>query len=153
MPGVRRLLDMNEHLGDLISALDSIRSVDDEAELERLDSAVSQVLASDRPELGTDALLRIFERFPEKDGYGVFWSILHGLEKIPGYEAALVESVRRRPSLFGLDMINRILNVGRRQVNGVDLLALLEEVAGSPEPSGVVKENAKDLVEWQRGRA
>jgi hypothetical protein len=55
-------------------------------------------------------LLAIFERFPLHDGYGVFWSALHGLEDIPAYEPHLIASLRRQPSQFGLLMVRRILN-------------------------------------------
>ena len=44
------------------------------------------------------------------DGYGVFWTILHGLEDIPDYESALFASLRRRPSMMALSMACRVLN-------------------------------------------
>ena len=57
-----------------------------------------------------ESLLRLFERFPEHDGFGVFWSALHGVEEIPGYEAQVVESLERRRSQFGVLLAKRILN-------------------------------------------
>lgn len=61
-------------------------------------------------EIPVEPLLGVFERFPTHDGYGVFWSILHGLEGIKGYELALLESLERNPSQFGVLMAWRILN-------------------------------------------
>src|ERR1700723_1101145 len=57
--------------------------------------------------VAVEDLLAVFERFPEDDGAGVFWSILHGLEALTGYEPALVRSVQKRPSEFGVLMVGR----------------------------------------------
>jgi hypothetical protein len=54
-------------------------------------------------------LFRVFERFPEEDGAGVFWSIVHGLESTElNYDAALRQSLERRSSEFGELMMNRL---------------------------------------------
>ena len=53
-------------------------------------------------------LLRVFDRFPEDDGAGVLWSIVHGLEHVPGYEEQLRESHARRPTEMKEIMIERI---------------------------------------------
>ncbi|WGG53223.1 hypothetical protein [Rugamonas sp. DEMB1] len=54
-------------------------------------------------------LFRVFERFPEEDGAGVFWSIVHGIESTNlAYEAALQASLERLPSEFAELMINRL---------------------------------------------
>lgn len=54
-------------------------------------------------------LFRIFERFPEDDGAGVFWSIVHGLESTDlNYEGPLRESLLRQPSKLGLIMLRRL---------------------------------------------
>jgi len=74
-------------------------------------------------------LLGVFERFPEHDGYGIFWAILHRLEAASGYEGELVRSVRRAPNEFNLTMVHRILNAGQREAGGVTLLTLLRGVA------------------------
>ena len=147
------LCGMGDNLQNIISTLDGIKSVENEAELAKLDGAVKSLLASDHPELGIGALLRIFERFPDRDGYGVFWSLLHGLESLPGYERSLVESVRRQPSEFSLLMVNRILNAGKTQVDDTNLFVLLEEVARNHNYSEAIRKDAENFVEWQRGRA
>src|SRR3982751_1639786 len=78
---------------------------------------------------GIEAMLGVFERYPADDGAGVFWSIVHGLESLPGYETAVVESVRRAPVEFTLLMINRMLNAGVREAGGVQLTSLIREGA------------------------
>jgi hypothetical protein len=54
-------------------------------------------------------LFRVFERFPEDDGAGVLWSIVHGVEALPfDYEPFLRQSIARRPSLMGEIMLERL---------------------------------------------
>lgn len=54
-------------------------------------------------------LFRVFERFPEEDGAGVLWSIVHGVEALPfSYESFLRESMARRPSHMGEIMLKRL---------------------------------------------
>ena len=88
-------------------------------------------------------MLRVFERFPLDDGAGVAWSIVHGLESLPGYEPHLVDSLRRRPSELGVVMLNRMLNVGQLAAGDVEIHALLGEIAArsdiEPIHSGVCR--------------
>jgi hypothetical protein len=54
-------------------------------------------------------LFRVFERFPEEDGAGVLWSIVHGIEALPfDYEPFLRRSMARRASLMGRIMLERL---------------------------------------------
>jgi hypothetical protein len=54
-------------------------------------------------------LFRVFERFPESDGTGVLWSIVHGIEALPyDYAPHLRESLARKPSLMGNLMLERL---------------------------------------------
>jgi hypothetical protein len=94
-----------------------------------LDALLSDLFQSDSPESGMDAMFRIFERYPEEDGCGVFWSIVHGLESLPAYESKLVEAVRRVPTEFSLIMVYRLLNADCNEVDGISLLELLEQIA------------------------
>jgi hypothetical protein len=51
-------------------------------------------------------LFRVFERFPQDDGAGVFWSIVHGVESTDlNYEQPLRESLSRQPSELGQIML------------------------------------------------
>jgi hypothetical protein len=54
-------------------------------------------------------LFRVFERFPDQDGAGVLWSIVHGVEALPfEYETGLRESMARTPSFMGGVMLKRL---------------------------------------------
>ena len=54
-------------------------------------------------------LFSVFERFPEDDGAGVLWSIVHGLEATDlNYGPALKASLLRRPSQMAKIMLDRL---------------------------------------------
>src|SRR5688572_28269703 len=96
---------------DLLARIDAFRPTDDNWRL--LDEHV-QALAL----LGGDlfsalpTLLRVFERYPRHDGHGVFWSIVHLVEGIRGYEAVLLEHVTRVPTEMGITMVQRLVTNG-----------------------------------------
>lgn len=111
-----------------------------------LDGLLERLWATGEPEKGVGALFGVFERFPEHDGYGVFWSILHGLESLPDYESPLVDSVRRRPTEFNVRMIDRILNAGQNSISGADGLMLLREVLVHPDATDQARKNAGEYL-------
>lgn len=145
---------MEEILARIIAQIDGVESVKDEDALRRLDEAINELFRSAHPEQGIDAMFRVFERFPTEDGFGVFWSILHGLESLSGhYEEKLIDSLRRSPSEFSVRMVNRLLNVGTKEVGRIALLPLLQEVSKSETCPTEVRESAKRLTEHQLGNA
>ncbi|MDP9310173.1 MAG: hypothetical protein M3R24_04640 [Chloroflexota bacterium] len=137
-------------IDQIITTLDHIESVENEDDLGRLDQALQALGQISNSERGMDALFRIYERFPESDGYGIFWNILHTLEDMPAYEQRLIESVQRQPMEFNLKMVNGLLNAGVTHQENVDLLALLESIAASPRYSDSARQHARRFVEWQR---
>ena len=88
----------------------------------RLDELLQELFGHPIEQVPPALLLDIFERFPLHDGFGVFWSALHGLEDIPAYEPHLLASLRRQPSRFGLIMARRILNDPHRDTSLVQQL-------------------------------
>lgn len=93
-----------------------------------LDRLLGELFQTGAGSLGIDAMLGVFERFPTDDGAGVFWSIVHGLESIPGYEGEVIKLVRRAPSEFPVLMLGRLLNAGVKEVGNTRLVPLLQEV-------------------------
>ena len=73
------------------------------------------------------ALFGLFERFPEEDGHGVYWSVLHGLEHRGSYESALLASWRRAPSPFTRSMLLRLRNAGRESIGDEPIGTIAEE--------------------------
>ena len=112
MLGVRRPRT-NKEMRDIESIVEDIESYNTDGDWLDLDGLVQELFAHPIDQIPTAPLFSIFERFPLSDGYGVFWSILHGLEDIPDCEPALLESLRRQPSLMSLTMARRILNTPR----------------------------------------
>src|SRR6476620_345107 len=129
---------------NIIAIMEHTDSVDEEASLAKLDEAVRRVPTLAQPEAAIDPLLHIFERFPLDDAYGVFWSILHTLEGIPGYEWRLLASVQRQPAYYSLDMVNRLLNSGCVAIGDTSLLALLQRVADDAEQPRELQQAARD---------
>ena len=134
----------------LATAVQRFTSPRDEGQLRELDLALSTVAPAACTESEFSLLLNIFERFPDEDGFGVFWSIVHLLEATTGYEPALVESVRRKPSEFNLLMINRLINGGTSVVAGQSLVSLLRAVSSSTTASPRAIELASGFVDFQK---
>ncbi len=143
---------MTDHIEQIVAALDAISSVDDEAQLKSLDRLIATFFTHPDAPKHVGVWFRLFERFPEDDAYEMFWSVLHGIEKLPNYETELIASIRRRPSEFPVRMVNRMLNAGQTQAEGVDLMSLLELVANDQTSLPRVRESAKDYIEHQKNR-
>lgn len=92
---------------DILQAISAFEPVDDEwLPLDKLLEALwfTGVRESDVP-----ILFAVFERFPDDDGAGVLWSIVHGVESLPfDYEAILQGSMARKPSFMGDIMLKRL---------------------------------------------
>jgi hypothetical protein len=110
-----------------------------------LDALLDELFQSPSPERGIAAMLGVLERYPNQDGAGVLWSIVHGLEHLSGYESFLIESLRRQPTDLTLTMVNRLLNVGIASVDGVDLAALLAEIEQHPRSSEDIRAQAREV--------
>jgi hypothetical protein len=127
-------------------------SPDDEGQLRRLDELVQGLSVLKPIPQDFEELLSVFERFPGHDGFGVFWGIVHCLEHFQGYEAALLESVRRAPGDFNLTMVNRMLNGGITHVENDSLIEVLETVAASENASREVRDTARDFFAYQSAK-
>ncbi|HEX9939192.1 MAG TPA: hypothetical protein VGB15_18765 [Longimicrobium sp.] len=74
-----------------------------------LDELLAELWDAGVPARALPVLFGVFERFPDDDGAGVLWSIVHGVESLGcDYETALRESLERRSSLMGRIMLGRL---------------------------------------------
>lgn len=96
-----------------------------------LDSLVAELWQAGYPDQAVPQLLSVFERYPEEDGFGVAWTVLHGLESLRNYEPELLRPLARQPSEFGIFMVGRLINAGIREVGGVSLSDTLRELAAT----------------------
>lgn len=122
---------------------------DDDGDWHRLDGLLDELWQAGSPEQAIPEMLSVFERYPEEDGHGVMWSLVHGLEKLPNYESALLSSLARQPSELGIVMVGRMLNSGVTAVDGVSLLLTLQEIS-STATSTHIKEIAHSVVSRPR---
>ncbi len=97
-----------------------------------------------------DVWFRLFEKFPDEDGYETFWTILHRIESQAHYETELIKLLERRPAGFTLRMVNGLINGGIRLVNGIDLLSLLEQSVDHDLVTAQSKRSALNFIDYQR---
>ena len=138
---------------ELTQAIGAFSDPEDEAQLAALDQQL-QALAQtgvDPPALA--AMIGVLERFPGHDGFGVFWSLVHALEHFGGYEAPLLQSLRRRPSPFTVLLAQRLQNGGVTQIDGVPLLALLQQIADDEGVHPEARRDAASFVACQHARS
>jgi hypothetical protein len=102
-----------------------------------LEGLVAELWQTGHAKQAIPELLSVFERYPEEEGLGVVWSVLHGLEALPNYEPELLRSLARQPSEFGVRMVGRLLNAGTREIGGVSLLETLRELATTASSPGI----------------
>lgn len=121
-----------------------------EGQLARARCPTTRSFLSGSASVGIDAMLHVFERYPDEDGAGVFWSIVHGLESLPDYESRLANSIRNVPSDFTLLMVNRLLNAECREVGGVRLLSLLEQVTQDETARPEIRQEAQKILDRRR---
>ncbi|AXT54665.1 hypothetical protein D1815_02440 [Aquimarina sp. AD1] len=115
---------------EIISEIESFKPVD--GNWLGLDELVNKLWESGNPELGINALFGVFERYPNDDGAGVFWTILHGLETL-NYEKFLYNSLMDKPSHMGINMLKRIENTDSKFLAGKSITELKEFIKNSPK--------------------
>jgi hypothetical protein len=116
--------------------------------MERLYELTEALMALPAPERAIPALFAVMERLPESD-LGSPGPLVHTLEKLPGYEAELVNSVRRQPTPLSVWMVNRILNTDLSGEGRSEWVALLEMAATHPAASGTVRVDVADFLRLQ----
>jgi hypothetical protein len=140
---------MAQALSESLKNFDSPHNEDQLRELERV---VGSLLPEHCGKEEIRSLLGVFERFPDDDGYGIFWSILHFLEACSDYEPLLVESVQRKPVEFNVQMLNRLLNSGVTDIGEHSLYLLLESVAMNQAAQQSVRRSAEQFLAYQERR-
>jgi hypothetical protein len=143
------MMAMGDDILEIVAAVDDLSDVTNEEDLQRLVALIDAFFAAPEAADHLQVWFRLFERFPTDDGYEGFWSILHGLEAYAGTESLVVESVRRRPARFPLLMVNRMINGGMVEVEGVKLLDLLRAAAADERALASVRAEAERYLSYQ----
>jgi hypothetical protein len=92
-----------------------------------LERHFEQAFSSPDPRQYYHSIFNLFERYPDEDGAGVFWSALHGMEAVGDYEDLLLQYFRRHPSLMTRTMLRRILNSGQAHIGRVAISSLIDD--------------------------
>ena len=137
---------MSAVIDDLIIEIDAISSLDDEASLARLEQLVAAYFLHPQADRYIDVWFRMYERFPEHDAFGIFWSVLHGLEKQLGCPIHVVQSVQRAPSSFAVRMLARIANSGMSRIADIDLVDLMDQVSKNQRAPESVRDQAREYL-------
>ena len=91
-------------------------------------------------------LLQIMERHP-LDDFGMPGAMVHFIETFyPDYEPNLIESLKRRPTLHTVWMLNRCINVSSKKD---EYLCLMKEIAERMDVEIEIRESAKDFLDFQ----
>ena len=112
-----------------------------------LDNLLDELWQTEDQEKEVRQLFALFERFPEDDGAGVLWSVLHGIETFKEYEQELLTSLNRQPSHLGIVMVKRILNTGTKVIAGIDLEKILMDLKNNKLTPDSVKDDIKTFLE------
>jgi hypothetical protein len=134
-----------------LSASDFDLNDDNSDGMERLYELANEVERLSAPESAIPEMFRLMERLPDAD-LGSPGPLVHTLEAIPGYEAYLIESVRRQPSLLSVWMVNRILNSASSGNRRHFWMALLEDSIERTDVPESVRKDALDFLKHQRAK-
>tara|TARA_B100001105_G_C22394030_1_gene445811 strand:- start:1582 stop:2007 length:426 start_codon:yes stop_codon:yes gene_type:complete len=134
---------------ELTGALRAFRDPRNERQLQLLERSLTSCDPKNLSPTEQRAMLGVFERFPEEDGFGTFWTILHTLEASLGYEPLLMQSAHKHPARFNMLMIQRLLAAGVAEVEGSSLLGVLIEVSQNPLAAAEVKADVSHFLKSQ----
>ncbi len=113
----------------------------------KLDELLIELQETNQIERGIENLFKVFERFPDEDGSGVFWTILHSIESTKNYELELLKSIERHPTEMTINMIQRITNTGIRKINDIKVSDILLDVLNHKNSNSDVIEDVKELID------
>lgn len=134
----------------IVQTLGQFSDPQSEAQLKALDAAVQAIKPDECGEAEFRAMLHVFERFPDDDGFGIFWGLVHALEACSGYESEMLASVARKPCEFNVLLVNRLLNAGITDVDGVSLEGVLSSVMESNAATPGVRQDAERYIARRR---
>lgn len=152
---------MKERLKKIISEFEALQPRDFNLDyegacgMETLDSLADELIANASPEIIAQTLLAFTERLsntteidPRFD-LGTPGPIVHTLEKLPGYQQYLMESLARFPTPLTVWMVNRILNVSEKNIDRERWLDVLRKISNDQNMSEITKRSAQKILNFQ----
>ncbi len=137
-------------ISDIIDQLDRFQpsAEDDEANVDHLYDILDGINEQSDKSDALEALFDVLERNPIAF-LGNPGPIVHAIEKIPGYEVRLRQSVRSTPTYLNIWMVNRILNTDVLEIEREEWLALLRLITTLKEVDSEAKHYSQEFLEYQ----
>ncbi len=136
-------------LGQAIADIETSIDADDEADTGVMYESMDAVASAGYKLEAVKPLLQLIERHPTAY-FGDPGAIVHFIEQFgTEYEAYLVESLKRTPTVTTVWMLNRCINAGAHREA---LLELMREIADRTDAEGEVRNRAQEYVAYQEGR-
>ena len=123
--------------------------------MERLRVLLPELVAVAPPSEAALTILKLIERLSDTPDLldcelGTPGPMVHELEKLPGYEPQLIESVARFPTPLTVWMVNRIMNtLEKDDARWIRLLDVLRRAAVATNSALGAAEEAKDFARYQ----
>ena len=130
-------------LNDVIEKME--REIDTDNFIETMDHCIQEIEESGVGIRAAEPLLEFMERHPFAD-FGVPGSIVHFLETFykKGYEEILLRSVKRRPTIHTIWMLNRVKNGAQEQQKYMNIL---KEIVENKKIEKEIRETAEEFLD------
>jgi hypothetical protein len=125
-------------------------------DIERLEALAERYLGlSDQERLTVlPSALGVYERHPENTELGMPGALVHAIERFNDHANELEASIQRIPSHYTVWMLNRILNAPKLEdAECLRWQSLLETVAARIDTLLLVRDDAKQFLQFQRSKA
>ena len=122
---------------ELVGSDDFIYDVEEKIELIKDEGAGIEIVTP---------LLQIMERHP-LDDFGMPGAMVHFIETFyPRYEPDLIESLKRRPALHTVWMLNRCINISPKKD---EYLSIMKEIADREDVEEEIRNSAQEFFDYQ----
>lgn len=122
---------------ELVGSDDFIYDVEEKIELIKDEGAGIEIVTP---------LLQIMERHP-LDDFGMPGAMVHFIETFyPRYEPDLIESLKRRPALHTVWMLNRCINISPKKDK---YLSIMKEIADREDIEEEIRNSAQEFFDYQ----
>ena len=122
---------------ELVGSDDFIYDVEEKIELIKDEGAGIEIVTP---------LLQIMERHP-LDDFGMPGAMVHFIETFyPRYEPDLIESLKRRPALHTVWMLNRCINISPKKD---EYLSIMKEIADREDIEEEIRNSAQEFFDYQ----
>lgn len=122
---------------ELVGSDDFIYDVEEKIELIKDEGAGIEIVTP---------LLQIMERHP-LDDFGMPGAMVHFIETFyPRFEPDLIESLKRRPALHTVWMLNRCINISPKKD---EYLSIMKEIADREDIEEEIRNSAQEFLDYQ----